>query len=296
MLLVSASRPRFYGVGSLSDQFKNSSMKRIIVLFSLLLVIAGSKAQQHIVSLNGSISELLCALGLEQQIVGVDVTSTYPASLQAKPKVGHNRNINAEGVLSLQPTLVLGLDNQLNPSLVEQLKAAKVRTLVFKQELSIGGVRDLLQEVARATGTESKVADVQRQFDKQLSAVPVKKTNKKVLFIYARGVGTLMVGGTGTPVDKLIQLAGGQNAVKEFADFRPLTAEALVAADPDILLLFDSGLKSVGGMDGLLKIPGIAQTRAGQQGKVVTMDGELLSGFGLRLPQAIAELNKKIGE
>ncbi len=271
-------------------------MKRIIFLFSLLLVITGSRAQQRIVSLNGSISELLCALGLEQQIAGVDVTSTYPASLNVKPKVGHNRNINAEGVLSLQPTLILGLDNQLDPSLTEQLKAAKVRTLIFKQDLSVGGVRNLLQEVARATGTESKAADVQRQFDQQLSAVSVKKTNKKVLFIYARGAGTLMVGGTGTAVDKLIQLAGGQNAVKEFADFRPLTAEALVAADPDVLLLFDSGLKSVGGMDGLLKIPGIAQTRAGQQGKVVTMDGELLSGFGLRLPQAIGELNKKIGE
>ncbi len=107
-------------------------MKRIIVLFSLLLIIAGSKAQQRIVSLNGSISELLCALGLEQQIAGVDVTSTYPASLNAKPRVGHNRNINAEGVLSLQPTLILGLDNQLDHSLVEQLKAAKARTLVFK--------------------------------------------------------------------------------------------------------------------------------------------------------------------
>jgi iron complex transport system substrate-binding protein len=271
-------------------------MKKIIVLTGLLLTMGVMRAQQRIVSLNGTISELLCALGLEQQIAGVDVTSTYPAALQAKPKVGHNRNISAEGVLSLQPTLVLALDNQLNPSLVEQLRSAGVKTLVFKQELSVQGVRVLLQEVARATGTENKVADVQRSFDQQLAAVAVEKTNKKVLFIYARGVGTLMVGGTGTAIDKLIPLAGGQNAVTTFADFKPLTAEALVAANPDVLLLFDSGLKSIGGIEGLLKVPGIAQTRAGQQKKVVTMDGELLSGFGLRLPQAMGELNKKVRE
>ncbi|HEY6901036.1 MAG TPA: ABC transporter substrate-binding protein [Puia sp.] len=269
-------------------------MKKIIVLSSLLLAVFGGKAQQRIVSLNGTISEMLCALGLEQQIAGVDVTSTYPASLQAKPKVGHNRTIAAEGVLSLQPTLVLGLDNQLNPSLLEQLKGTQVKTLIFKQDLSVEGVRALLKEVAKATGTESRAAAVQQQFDQQLSAVHAEKSNKKVLFVYARGAGTMMVGGTGTPVDKLIQLSGGQNAVKDFADFRPLTAEALVAADPDVILLFDSGLKSLGGTEGLLKVPGVAQTRAGQQGKIVTMDGELLSGFGLRLPQAIGELNKKI--
>lgn len=269
-------------------------MKKIILLSSVLLMVFGLSAQQRIVSLNGAISEMLCALGLEQQIVGVDVTSTYPASMQAKPKVGYNRNINAEGVLSLQPTLVLALDNQLNPSVLEQLKATRVKVLVYKQDLSVEGVRGLLKDIAKATGTEGKTAAVQQQFDSQLSAVHVEKSNKKVLFIYARGTGTMMVGGTGTAVDKLIQLSGAQNAVKDFADFRPLTAEALVAADPDILLLFDSGLKSLDGTEGLLKVPGIAQTRAGQQGKVITMDGELLSGFGLRLPQAIGELNKKI--
>lgn len=269
-------------------------MKKIFLFGVLVLAALVVHAQQRIVSLNGSISELLCALGLEQQIVGVDVTSTYPASLASKPKVGHNRNIAPEGVLSLQPTLVLALDNQLNPALIGQLKATNVRLVVLKQEFSVEGVRALLREVAKATGTEGKVAAVQGKFDKELAAVNVGRLEKKVLFIYARGAGTLMVGGTGTSVDKLIQLAGARNAVTGFTEYKPLTAEALVAADPDVLLLFDSGLSSLGGPDGLLKVPGVATTRAGQQRKIITMDGELLSGFGLRLPAAIAELNKKI--
>ncbi len=269
-------------------------MKKVWIAF--LLSIAGftGRAQQRIVSLNGNISEMLCALGLEQQIAGVDITSNYPAVLQSKPKVGHNRNISAEGVMSLQPTLVLGVDNQLNPALIEQLQAVKVKTAIFKQDLSVQGVRALLDEVAAATGSTSKVAAIRQQFDKDMAAIKTQRIDKKILFIYARGTGTMMVSGTGTSVDKVIQLTGAQNAVTAFADFKPLTAEALVAANPDIILLFDSGLKSLGGMDGLMKVPGIAQTPAGKNRRVIEMDGELLSGFGLRLPQAIKELQDKI--
>jgi iron complex transport system substrate-binding protein len=252
------------------------------------------QAQQRIVSLNGTIGEILCALGLEKQIAGVDVTSNYPASLLQKPRVGHNRNISAEAVLSLQPTLVLSLDNQLNPQLTSQLQAAHVKTQVFKQELTVQGVRRLLAAVAAATGTTQQLPPLQQRFDEQLAALKIKPTGKKVLFIYARGAGTLMVTGTGTAIDKMITLAGAQNAMTGFTDFKPLTAEALVAADPDVILLFDSGLKSIGGIDGLLKVPGIAQTKAGRSRQVISMDGELLSSFGIRLPQAIGELNRKL--
>ncbi|HVU57585.1 MAG TPA: ABC transporter substrate-binding protein [Puia sp.] len=270
-------------------------IKHLFTVTTMVLtaVLAG-QAQQRIVSLNGNISEMLCALGLEQQIAGVDVTSTYPASLQAKPKVGHNRNISAEGVMSLQPTLVLGLNDQLNPALQEQLQSAKVPVKIFKQDLSIAGVRDLLDQVAAATGTTAKAAVLRQQFDKEMAGLAIKPLDKKILFIYARGAGTLMVSGTGTSVDKVIQLAGAKNAIDGFTDFKPLTAESLAAADPDIILMFDSGLKSLGGIDGLLKAPGVAQTKAGRNRKVITMDGELLSGFGLRLPQAIKELQSKI--
>jgi iron complex transport system substrate-binding protein len=186
------------------------------------------------------------------------------------------------------------MDDQLDPSLIEQLQTVKVTTRIFKQELSVQGVRNLLDEVAAATGTNTKAAAIRQQFDKDMSAIKTQSIDRKILFIYARGAGTMMVSGTGTSVDKVIRLAGAQNAVTGFTDFRPLTAESLVAANPDIILLFDSGLKSLGGIDGLLKVPGVAQTAAGRNKKVIAMDGELLSGFGLRLPQAIRELQEKI--
>ncbi len=103
----------------------------------------------------------------------------------------------------------------------------------------------------------------------------------------------MTVSGTGTALDHMIGLAGAQNAITGFTQFKPLSAESLVAANPDVLLLFDSGLQSVGGPDGLLTVQGISATNAGKkQRSFPWMDN--FSGFGLRLPAAIAELNKKI--
>jgi len=267
--------------------------KYILLVFTSLLCIA-TYAQQRIVSLNGTISEMLCAIGLEKQIVGVDITSNYPASLNSKPKLGHNRNISAESVLAVQPTIVLGLEDQFNGQLKDQLVASGVKTVILKQDYSVEGTHKLLQDVAAAVGEAGKAAPVLQQYDKQASALRMSPLPKKVLFIYARGAGTLMVSGTGTALNKAITLAGAQNAVTDFKDFKPLTAESLVAANPDVILLFSSGLQSVGGVDGLLKIPGIAQTTAGQKKQVIDMDGEMLSGFGLRLPDAIQQLHNKI--
>ncbi|MFT4022834.1 MAG: ABC transporter substrate-binding protein, partial [Flavihumibacter sp.] len=121
----------------------------------------------------------------------------------------------------------------------------------------------------------------------------ISPVNRKVLFVYARGAGSLQVAGKGTALTKMIELAGGTNAV-DFDNFKPLTSESLVAANPDVIVLFDSGLKSVGGPEGFLQVPGVSLTNAGKNKKIVSMDGAMLSGFGLRLPQAIAELNQKI--
>ncbi|BAV05064.1 iron complex transport system substrate-binding protein [Filimonas lacunae] len=269
-------------------------MKKLLLTAVITLSTLATQAQQRIVSLNGAISEILCALDAAPQIVGVDVTSNYPEVLKSKTKVGHNRNISAEGVLSLQPTMVITFDNQLNSQLLEQLKAAKVNTVILKQDLSVAGTRKLIAEVAAAIGQPAKAVALQKTFDKQMAAVKTTALHKKVLFIYARGAGAMQVSGTGTSIDKMITLAGGENAMTSFSDFKPLSSEALVAANPDVILMFDSGLGSIGGADGLIKMPGVAQTNAGKNKKVISMDGELLSGFSIRLPQAIQELYNKL--
>lgn len=251
-----------------------------------------------IVSLNGTLSEIIVGFGLEKNIVGTDVTSNYPESLKDKPKVGHNRNINAEGVLALKPDVVVGLEKEVSPQLAAQFKSSGIKLLLFKQEYSIQGTKDLIHAMGDSLKNAVKADSLIKLFDTETAAaqktVVTGTTKPKVLFIYARGTGTMMVGGTGTQVDKVIALAGGQNAVTGFEEYKPLTAEALVNANPDVILLFDAGLESLGGIKGLSEVQGVKETNAGKNQKIITMDGSLLTSFGPRLGKAITELASKI--
>ncbi|RAK69811.1 heme/hemin ABC transporter substrate-binding protein [Hymenobacter edaphi] len=278
---------------NLRFSFFQTALLALLVLGPLRGIAA---APARIVSLSGTVSEIICQLGLQSQLVGVDVTSTFPEALTKLPKVGHNRNISAEGVLALAPTIVVGTTESLKPEVAAQLKSAGVVVQLFQQQYSVAGTKQLVQQVAAAFKASAKAPALLRQLDADLAKTRKPARAPKVLFIYARGAGTLMVAGENTPLANVIGLAGGQNAATGFADFRPLTAEALVAANPDVLLLFDSGLQSLGGKAGLLKVPGVAQTTAGRTGRVVEMDGQLLSGFGPRLGQATAELARQLSQ
>ncbi len=259
---------------------------------SVIEVTEPAVAAQRIVSLNGAVTEVLSTLGRETEIVGVDVTSTYPESVKKTAKdLGHVRSISIEAILALKPTLILGTDKDISPELLEKLKASKIQTELFHQEFSPEGSKKLIGEVAAAIGTTDGVAQLQENINASLKNVKPLAKPVKVLFIYARGANMLMVSGTGTPVDKMIALAGGKNAVTEFEDFKPLTPEALIKGNPDVILMFDSGLESVGGKEGILKIPGVDKTTAGKNKSIINMDGALLSGFGPRTGEAASQLN-----
>lgn len=252
------------------------------------------KETPKIVSLNGSITEILCQAGHEKNIVGTDVTSTYPESIHQVAKVGHTRNLQAEGIISLNPTLVLGKEEEITPALVEQLKKAKIEVVLFKHDYSVAGAQQLIKDVCTQIGAPEKAEGMTTQISKDLQGLVTLTAKPKVLFIYARGAGTLMVAGNGTPVKTMIELAGGENAATGFDDFKPLTPESLLESNPDIILMFSSGIESIEGENGLLKLPGVAQTNAGKNKAIIAMDGQYLSGFGPRVGKAIVELNAQL--
>jgi iron complex transport system substrate-binding protein len=267
----------------------------ILILFCLSSEDVIADKALRIVSANGTLSEILVGLGLEKQIVGVDVTSTYPASLEKITKIGHNRTIAAEGILALNPGIIIYTDqSMLSPGVVKQLESAGKKVVQFRHEYSKEGTMRLIREVGAYFNAKPQAEKLIKSLQNDLAKIPLPSNPKKLLFIYARGTGTLMVSGTGTALDKMFLLTGHKNAVGGFTDFKPLTAESLVIANPDVLVLFSSGLESLEGMDGLLKVPGIANTNAGRNRKIVTMDGQLLTGFGPRLGKAALELSQKV--
>jgi iron complex transport system substrate-binding protein len=280
----------------------------ILIFLSLLLLGACNQGdQQHsssaplitpgqtrIVSLSGTITEMLCALGLEEYIVATDVTSTYPPSVRELPKVGHNRNLSAERIMAQQPTIVIGLKEQIKPELTEQLQGAGVKLMAYDFEYSIESSKALIKQLADAFGVADGAEALSSRIDAELETVEAPAVRPRVLFIYARGAGTLMVAGERTPPNTMIRLAGGENAATGFEDFKPLTAEALVKANPDVILMFENGLESLGGIEGLLQIQGMKETNAGKNRQIIEMDGQFLTGFGPRVGEAVAFLSKKL--
>lgn len=254
-----------------------------------------SKSSNKIVTLNGGITEIVAALGHEKEIVGTDVTSTYPESLKATAKdLGHMRSMTIEPIMAVSPTLILASDKDINPELMGKIKSSGIKTEIFKQEFTVDGTKKLIAEVAKAVGN-TDYQKLNDKIDADLKQIQPITKKPKVLFIYARG-NMLMVSGKNTPMAALIGLAGGENAVNDFEDFKPLTPEAVVKANPDVLFFFTSGLQGAGGNEGAMKMPGVSQTNAGKNKKIIAMDGGLVSSFGPRLGEAAVGLNKLLIE
>lgn len=282
-----------------------STIKILCATFALIAGSCGSAAdkpaeqakevkKEKIVSISGTTTEVLCALGLQDEIVGVDVTSTYPEAMAALPKVGHNRNMSSEAIIALAPTLVVGTAENVKPELIEQLKSAHIRVLLYNLESTVEGTKTLIKGMADSLGKSELSKGIIDAIDNDLKEQVALSKKTKVLFIYARGAGTMMVAGEHTYPNAMIGLAGGENAVTGFEDFKPLTPESLLKANPDVILMFTSGLESLGGMNGLLKVPGVAMTNAGKKKQVIEMDGQFLTGFGPRVGKAIAALSKQL--
>ncbi len=248
----------------------------------------------RIVALGSAVTETLYALGVGERLVGADLSSQHPAAAAALPKVGYYRQFSAEGVLSLAPDLVLASDVSGPAVALERLRGAGVQVHVLPPAMDLDGARHNLRAIARAADRfsegEALITTLDAQVAQAQALLAAATTRPRVLFVYARGPGTIMVAGRETPAAELLRLAGAENAIDAFTDFRPLTAEAVIAARPDFIVVPSRGLESLGGTAGLLALPGVQQTAAGAADHVVAIDDLKLLGFGPRTGEALLEL------
>lgn len=249
---------------------------------------------QKIVTLSGAITETVAALGKSSEIVGRDVTSTFPADLTATD-LGHvARGMTVEGVMATNPTLVIALEKEAGSEVLTKVKESGIKTEFVPQEYSVEGAKNLIKSVASLIGS-SEFQPLLDKIDSDMAQVQPIEKKPKVLFIYSRA-NMLMVAGAKTPMEAIINLAGGESAVTEFEEFKPLTPESLIQANPDVILMFDKGVEGLGGLEAVLKVPGVEQTNAGKNKKIISLDGGLLTNFGPRTGEAALELNKLLIE
>lgn len=250
-------------------------------------------APQRIVSLGIGLGETLAALGVGDRVVGRDEASMSPA-ISSAPVVTKAHATSAEQVLALTPDLVLVDAGSGPPEAIDQIRSAGVAVVEVPQAWTLADIGPRTRAAAEAVGVPADIADavVAESASGSVTPGPDPPT---VAFLYLRGTSAVyLLGGQGSGADALIAAAGGRDVGAELGlgAFTPLTAEALAAADPDVLLVMTKGLESVGGVDGLVALPGVAQTTAGRERRVIAVDDTVLLSFGPRtgaLVDALAE-------
>ncbi|MCA9858330.1 MAG: ABC transporter substrate-binding protein, partial [Thermomicrobiales bacterium] len=226
----------------------------------------------------------------------VDVSALYPAEALALPKIGYQRDLSAEGILSFEPTLVIGTEDAGPPEVIQQVKDAGVPVLILPVQTTAQGAADEIRTIGAAVGlpaeADALASIVEGRFAEAQELIAGVEAPPRVAFLYIRGEGTQLISGSDTAADAIITAAGGVNVGAEIGiqGYQPITAESLVEAQPDVILVMQAGLASVGGVEGLLEIPGIAQTPAGENQTVVAFEDLYLLGFGPRIGDAVYDL------
>jgi iron complex transport system substrate-binding protein len=252
------------------------------------------------VNLSGTLAEIVFSLGLGDNVVGRDVATTF-AQAEHLPLVTKAHDLSAEGVLALAPTVLLTDASMGPPEALEQLRAAGVPVVLVPEAWSLQEIAPRIIAVAAALGVPDRGAELNERTRAEVAAAlaeaPDGEQPLKVAFLYLRGqAGVYLMGGRGSGADSMIEAIGATDAGSAIGleRFRPLTSEGLIRAAPDVLVLMEGGLESVGGVDGLLDVAGVAQTPAGQHRRIVTMDDGSLLSFGPRTGQVVRELAARV--
>ena len=250
----------------------------------------------RIIVLNEAIAEIVISLGFADKIIGRDATTTL-AALTAIPKVSSGHDISAESVLELKPTLVIGDTRSGPPEAIQQLRGAGIPIVLAPEVWKLSDIAPRIKLIANALGAGSfgiKLLDTtQSDINQALNTLDPATKEPRVAFIYVRGTASVfLLGGKESGADEMIRSAGGIDVGTDLdlAAFTPLTSEAIVNANPEIIVVTTRGLASVGGIDGLLELPGIAQTPAAKTRAVVSIDDDLLFSFGPRTGELIIRL------
>ncbi|MFJ3707396.1 MULTISPECIES: hemin ABC transporter substrate-binding protein [unclassified Streptomyces] len=265
----------------------------------------------RVVPLTGGLSEIVFTLGLGKHVVARDITTTFEQAAKL-PVVTRAHDVSAESVLSLKPTLVLA-DTTTGPAeAIGQLRDAGIPLVVIDPAKGLDDVDRRIDAVASALGVPDAGTALKQRTDDRLAAVrksaPAPEDGRKdgrkdgqrprVAFLYLRGTASVyLLGGRDSGASSLLEAAGAIDAGKASGltkDFTAITSEALAKAAPDVILVMTKGLESVGGTDGLVKIPGVAETPAGMDRRVVSIDDGVLLNYGPRTDQVLASLVRQL--
>ena len=260
---------------------------RWITLLALLLVLP-AQASERVVSIDGSLTEIVYALDAAGSLVAVDTTSRYPEAAQQLPDVGYMRQLSAEGILALRPTLVLASTDAGPDSVFTQLQQAGVRIVRIANDYSLNGVLNKVEQVAaalqRPAAGEALNARIRSEAEAALQRIPANATPPATLFILGAGNRGLMAAGTHTQADAMLELLHARN-VMSYSGYKPVSPEATLQVNPQVVLVAHTGPAQGNALSTQL-----AMTDAFRQQRIHTLDTSLVLGFGPRIGMALNRL------
>ena len=268
-------------------------------LLSCASLMAAEPLPQRWISSGGSLSEWVVALGGESRLVGVDSTSQHPQSLRALPSIGYQRQLAAEGMLTLRPDMLIGSEEMGPPPVLVQLRSAGVRVEMLSSKADLTSLQTSLQRIGTLLGAPQRAdqafASYQQRLQQQADWLVIAQRQQAapgVLLLLGHAGASPMVGGKDTSADWLIERAGGRNLASH-SGFKALSAEALLALDPEVVIIADRSLSGTAAREALLQQnPALAATRAAHNQRLLMLDPTLLvGGLGPRLPDGLAALS-----
>ena len=272
----------------------------LITLISLIMFIQRGKTSSEnsqkfrIVSAGGDLTEIIYALCAQNYLVGTDTTSSYPKEATQTKKVGYRRNLSIEGIISLNPNLIVYNDEAGPPIVIKQLKNTKIELLKLKTPKNLQDIKDNIATIAKKLDREKEAkqlfAKLAKQ-EKQLQEAIAKRKGKKLKVLCFLSANRLMAGGRKTQADNIIAITGAENAVN-FQGYKPLNAEAIIKLNPDFIISsYHRGTKK-SARKAFFQNKLFNQVRAVKEKKVIFMNTLLLLGFGPRTTQAAISINQ----
>jgi iron complex transport system substrate-binding protein len=258
---------------------------------------SNAEAKDGVVSIGGSVTEIVYALGQQERLVARDSTSSYPPAAEDLADVGYMRALSAEGVLSVNPALIISEAGSGPPAVIDVLQSAGVKFVMLDAATDGSSIGDKIRAVGDALNVPDLAAPLATQIEDDMaravtSAAKMAGDNpKRVLFILSTQGGRIMASGSGTSADAMILLAGGVNAVEGMEGYKTLSEEAVSRAAPDAIVMMDRGGDHGVADDVLFSMPAIKPTPAAETETIIRMNGLLLLGFGPRTPGAIETLS-----
>jgi iron complex transport system substrate-binding protein len=251
----------------------------------------------RIVALANGSAEIIDAMGFKNLIVGRDIAST-DESLKEIPVVSSGHQVVAEKIIALQPDLVI-IDESVGPQeAIAAVRKAGIRVELIKEVWSVGDITKKVSAISQLLELPLTGRALSDAINSKISEVGQRVTSSpRIAFLYLRGGSSIyLLGGKGSGADSMLSALGAVDvgAAISSVPFAPFTAESFAVEDPEILLVMSKGLESVGGIDGLVSLPGVAQTTAGKNRAVIAIDDSLLLSFGPRTPDLLLKISQAI--